>query len=161
MRRRLWKSLPRKGENCTSRLVSRVRINITQALVENWATPVARFARIVSLRGRSWSIRRGKLRQIEFLCWEFGEADPTRPQSEVRPDLPHMIPDINGKSWPYTERLTYTAGEPVRWRWINASDGGHPMHMHGSYFRVDSAGDSETDHVFTAEQQRKLQRIDC
>jgi FtsP/CotA-like multicopper oxidase with cupredoxin domain len=68
--------------------------------------------------------------------------------------LPHMIPVINGKSWPYTERLTYTAGEPVRWRWINASDGGHPMHMHGSYFRVDSAGDSETDHVFTAEQQR-------
>ena len=36
--------------------------------------------------------------------------------------LPHMIPVINGKSWPYTERLTYSAGEPVRWRWINASD---------------------------------------
>ena len=68
--------------------------------------------------------------------------------------LPHIIPVINGKSWPYTERLTYAAGEPVRWRWINASDGGHPMHMHGSYFRVDSAGDSETDHFFAYEQQR-------
>ena len=67
--------------------------------------------------------------------------------------MPHMIPVINGKSWPYTERLTYVAGEPVRWRWINASDGGHPMHMHGSYFRVDSAGNSETDRVFAPEQQ--------
>ncbi len=67
--------------------------------------------------------------------------------------LPHMIPVINGKSWPYTERLAYTAGEPVRWRWINAGDGGHPLHMHGSYFRVDSAGNSETDHVFAPEQQ--------
>lgn len=67
--------------------------------------------------------------------------------------MPHMIPVINGKSWPYTERLTYAAGEPVRWRWINASDGGHPMHMHGSYFRVDSAGNSEADRVFAPEQQ--------
>jgi hypothetical protein len=67
-----------------------------------------------------------------------------------------MIPVINGKSWPYTERLTYPAGEPVRWRWINASDGGHPMHMHGSYFPVDSAGDSETDHVFASGQQRTV-----
>ena len=72
------------------------------------------------------------------------------------PTLPHIIPVINGKSWPYTERLTYAAGEPVRWRWINASDGGHPMHMHGSYFRVDSAGDSETDHVFGPGQQRTV-----
>jgi FtsP/CotA-like multicopper oxidase with cupredoxin domain len=67
--------------------------------------------------------------------------------------LPRMIPVINGKSWPYTERLTYAAGEPIRWRWINAGDGGHPLHMHGSYFRVDSAGNSETDHVFAPGQQ--------
>lgn len=69
------------------------------------------------------------------------------------PTLPHMIPVINGKSWPYTEHLTYPAGVPVHWRWINASDGGHPMHMHGSYFRVDSSGDGESDHVFPPEQQ--------
>ena len=70
------------------------------------------------------------------------------------PTLPHMIPVINGKSWPYTEHLTYPAGVPVHWRWINASDGGHPMHMHGSYFRVGSTGDGESDHVFAPEQQR-------
>jgi manganese oxidase len=65
----------------------------------------------------------------------------------------HQIAVINGKSWPYTERLTYAADESVRWRWINASDSPHPMHMHGSYFRVDSAGDGETDHVFPSGQQ--------
>ena len=67
--------------------------------------------------------------------------------------LAHQIAVINGKSWPYTERLTYAADEPVRWRWINASDVPHPMHMHGSYFRVDSAGDGENDHVFPPVQQ--------
>lgn len=72
------------------------------------------------------------------------------------PTLPHMIPVINGKSWPYTERLTYAAGEPVRWRWINATNGGHPMHMHGSYFRVDSIGDGESDHIFPSDQRRTV-----
>jgi FtsP/CotA-like multicopper oxidase with cupredoxin domain len=63
---------------------------------------------------------------------------------------------INGKSWPYTERLTYAAGEPVRWRWINASDANHPMHLHGSYYRVDSAGDGERDQIFDATQQQMV-----
>ena len=66
------------------------------------------------------------------------------------------VPVINGKSWPYTERLTYAAGEPVRWRWINASDSVHPLHMHGSYYRVDSEGDGERDHLFEAGQQRMV-----
>ncbi len=26
---------------------------------------------------------------------------------------------INGKSWPETERLSYTVGDTVRWRWLN------------------------------------------
>ena len=50
---------------------------------------------------------------------------------------------INGKSWPYTERLTYKVGETVRWRIVNASDLSHPMHLHGSHFTVDAAGDDE------------------
>jgi manganese oxidase len=65
----------------------------------------------------------------------------------------HQVAVINGKSWPYTERLAYAESAPVRWRWINASDTPHPMHMHGSYFRVDSAGDGERDHVFPPGQQ--------
>ena len=53
------------------------------------------------------------------------------------------VPVINGKSWPYTERLEYPLGSEVRWVWLNPSGNVHPMHMHGSYFRVLSAGDAE------------------
>ncbi len=70
------------------------------------------------------------------------------------PALSNDVLVINGKSWPYTERLTYAAGDTVRWRWINASDVNHPMHMHGSYFRVDSSGDGESDHIFAPGQER-------
>ena len=70
--------------------------------------------------------------------------------------LSQDVPVINGKSWPYTERLTYAAGEPVRWRWINASDSVHPMHLHGSYYRVDSEGDGERDQIFEPAQQRMV-----
>jgi hypothetical protein len=38
---------------------------------------------------------------------------------------------INGKSWPYTERLSVTLGETVRARLVNASGRDHPMHLHG------------------------------
>lgn len=64
------------------------------------------------------------------------------------------IPVINGKSWPYTERLEYTAGTDVRWRWLNASAQIHPMHMHGSYFRVDAIGDGETDTPLSVAQRK-------
>jgi len=70
--------------------------------------------------------------------------------------LSQDIPVINGKSWPHTERLTYAAGESVRWRWINATDSQHPMHLHGSYYRVDSAGDGERDQIFEAAQRRMV-----
>jgi FtsP/CotA-like multicopper oxidase with cupredoxin domain len=53
------------------------------------------------------------------------------------------VPVINGKSWPYTERLEYPMGSEVRWVWLNPSGNVHPMHMHGSYFQVLSAGDAE------------------
>jgi FtsP/CotA-like multicopper oxidase with cupredoxin domain len=65
------------------------------------------------------------------------------------------IPVINGKSWPYTERLEYTAGSEVRWRWLNPSAQLHPMHLHGSYFRVDALGNAEHDTVLPTP-QRKL-----
>jgi len=52
---------------------------------------------------------------------------------------------INGKAWPYTERLGYTTGDTVRLRLVNASDLPHPMHLHGFYYRVDSRGDGLHD----------------
>ena len=49
-----------------------------------------------------------------------------------------ILATINGKSWPYTPSFQYAIGEPVRWRWINASDEAHAMHLHGFYYRVDA-----------------------
>jgi FtsP/CotA-like multicopper oxidase with cupredoxin domain len=61
---------------------------------------------------------------------------------------------INGRAWPYTERLTYRVGDSVHWRWINAAQGHHPMHLHGSYYTVNSVGDGELDNLLPSEQRR-------
>lgn len=61
---------------------------------------------------------------------------------------------INGRPWPYTERMTATVGDSIRWRIINSSARGHPMHLHGFYFRVDAAGDWQQDTVFHARHRR-------
>jgi FtsP/CotA-like multicopper oxidase with cupredoxin domain len=55
---------------------------------------------------------------------------------------------INGKSWPYTERLNYEVGEKVRWKIVNASDLSHPMHLHGFHFSLDGEGNGESFKVF-------------
>ncbi len=55
---------------------------------------------------------------------------------------------INGKSWPNTERHTYTLGDTIRWRLINASSAPHPMHLHGFYYRIGSRGDEAIDTVY-------------
>ena len=54
---------------------------------------------------------------------------------------------INGRSWPYTERIEATVGDSVRWRVINATARPHPMHLHGFYFRIDELGDGLTAHA--------------
>jgi FtsP/CotA-like multicopper oxidase with cupredoxin domain len=58
---------------------------------------------------------------------------------------------INGKSWPYTERLSFRMGDSARWRWINASGAIHPMHMHGSYYRIEALGNGEKDEPYAPE----------
>ncbi len=65
----------------------------------------------------------------------------------------HELPVINGKSWPYTTRLTYTMGDTIQWRVINASPAHHPMHMHGAFFTVNSRGDAMHDVAYTPEQR--------
>ncbi len=45
---------------------------------------------------------------------------------------------INGKSWPFTQRFQYNIDQPVHWRWINATNEPHALHLHGFYFRVDA-----------------------
>ena len=56
---------------------------------------------------------------------------------------------VNGLSWPHTERLTYSVGDTVRWRVINASVAPHPMHLHGFYFQVGSRGNSRRDTLYS------------
>jgi FtsP/CotA-like multicopper oxidase with cupredoxin domain len=61
---------------------------------------------------------------------------------------------INGKSWPYTERITANVGDSLRWRVINGSVRDHPMHLHGFYFRVDARGTFRRDTLYTPRQRR-------
>jgi len=55
---------------------------------------------------------------------------------------------INGKTWPYTERLQATEGRPEHWRIVNATNGPHPMHLHGFYFHVEGIGDGEHEQYY-------------
>lgn len=55
---------------------------------------------------------------------------------------------INGKSYPYTEPLEYTAGDSIRWRVLNPSISEHPMHLHGAFYKVLSLGDFATDTAY-------------
>lgn len=61
---------------------------------------------------------------------------------------------INGRSWPWTERIDAVVGDTLHWRIINASGREHPMHLHGAYFRVDSRGGLFSDTTYTAAQRR-------
>jgi len=63
---------------------------------------------------------------------------------------------LNGKSWPYTERLHYALGDTIRWRIVNTTFQTHPMHLHGFYFRVDSHGSARAgvDSIYTLAQRR-------
>jgi FtsP/CotA-like multicopper oxidase with cupredoxin domain len=63
---------------------------------------------------------------------------------------------INGKSWPQTERLEYTVGDTVRWRWVNPSASSHPMHLHGFYYEVDSRGSWAEDTIYQPAERRRV-----
>jgi len=63
---------------------------------------------------------------------------------------------INGKSWPYTERLQARLGHPEHWRILNASPLIHPMHLHGFYFHVDGVGDGESEQQYNEAERRMV-----
>lgn len=54
---------------------------------------------------------------------------------------------FNGKAWPYNERLTFSQGDSVRFRIVNASEVEHPLHLHGFYFRIARHGGERVDTV--------------
>jgi FtsP/CotA-like multicopper oxidase with cupredoxin domain len=63
---------------------------------------------------------------------------------------------INGKSWPFTERISPSVGDTVRWRIINSSIRMHPMHLHGFYYTVLSKGSVSSDHIFEKGKQPEV-----
>jgi FtsP/CotA-like multicopper oxidase with cupredoxin domain len=68
----------------------------------------------------------------------------------------YQLNAINGRSWPYTERLAYSVGDSIRWHVINASDELHMMHLHGFYYRVDNRGDAAHDSVLARERRSNV-----
>ncbi len=78
----------------------------------------------------------------------FAKADVVHPGFEVV--------TINGKSYPYTEPLEYTARETIRWRVINPSISEHPMHLHGSFYQVLSLGNFETDTAYAGADRQSV-----
>ena len=58
---------------------------------------------------------------------------------------PREMVVANGKSWPHTERFTFTEGDTVHWRVIDASSAPHPMHLHGFYFNLERSGTEGVD----------------
>lgn len=59
--------------------------------------------------------------------------------SEVAgPNARQTLATINGKSWPYTQRFQYSVGQETHWRWINATNEPHALHLHGFYYNVDA-----------------------
>lgn len=60
---------------------------------------------------------------------------------------------INGRTWPWTERIETVVGDTVRWRVLNASGRGHPMHMHGFYFKVNAEGGLAADTTIAPDRQ--------
>jgi FtsP/CotA-like multicopper oxidase with cupredoxin domain len=65
------------------------------------------------------------------------------------------IASINGKAWPFDERVTYKTGETIHWRVINPTVSPHGMHLHGFFFNVDGVGDGEHYERYTEDQRRK------
>ncbi|MGE5231506.1 MAG: multicopper oxidase domain-containing protein [Deltaproteobacteria bacterium] len=61
---------------------------------------------------------------------------------------------INGKSFPYDERVTAAVGDTIRWRWVNPTVRAHPMHLHGFFFRVDAKGDERADTAYAPAARR-------
>ena len=61
---------------------------------------------------------------------------------------------VNGRSWPHTERLSVPFGVPLEWRVINASVAPHPMHLHGTFYTVESRGTALRDVIYGTPSRR-------
>ncbi len=74
----------------------------------------------------------------------FDDGDTTA--ASRRPPAEYFF--VNGKSWPYTERLQATVGDSLLWRVVNGTVAPHPMHLHGFYYDVLERGAESQDSVY-------------
>jgi FtsP/CotA-like multicopper oxidase with cupredoxin domain len=77
----------------------------------------------------------------------------------VKPDVVQSgfeVVTINGKSYPFTERVEYTVGDNIHWRIINPGVSPHPMHLHGSFYKILSLGDAEKETEFAGEDRQSV-----
>ena len=112
--------------------------------------------------GRTPDGKRGNNRVVDSLLGGALVVDPPGATGQDRIFVLErwngpMRTAMNGKSWPYTERLNYKVGERVHWRLVNASDLSHPMHLHGFHFTLDGEGDGE--HYNALEPEEKPQEF--
>jgi FtsP/CotA-like multicopper oxidase with cupredoxin domain len=78
----------------------------------------------------------------------------TRDTTSVSGLGPDAVLAINGRSWPFTERIAMAEGDTARWRVVNASLLEHPMHLHGAHFEVRARGDGARDTLYAPEERR-------
>lgn len=75
-------------------------------------------------------------RTLVFSEWSADAASGrTRGAMQMEGMLPNFF-TINGKSYPDTDPVDVPAGKPVLLRLINAGQFAHPIHLHGTAFRV-------------------------
>ena len=75
-------------------------------------------------------------RTLVFSEWSADAATGrTRGVMQMEGMLPNFF-TINGKSYPDTDPVDVPAGKPVLLRLINAGQFAHPLHLHGTSFRV-------------------------
>jgi FtsP/CotA-like multicopper oxidase with cupredoxin domain len=67
-----------------------------------------------------------------------------------------VVSVINGKAFPYTERLTLQQGDSTRFRVLNTISLHHPMHLHGFYYRVLARGSWTKDGPIAPAMQPQL-----
>lgn len=89
---------------------------------------------IVDSAGTDSRAANARERIMVITAWDDSVRNPASPYGK------RQVYAINGRSWPFTERVTYDEGDSIRWRVLNLSQHSHPMHLHGTYFRVRSLG---------------------
>jgi FtsP/CotA-like multicopper oxidase with cupredoxin domain len=67
---------------------------------------------------------------------------------------PHAVLTFNGLGWPHTPAVDIAQGDTLHWRFVNMTPLEHPLHLHGSFFRVDAKGDGHVDSIYAPANRR-------